>query len=172
MFALAFALCALTFNVLVGYYASYKRNVRASDRIYDIGYRVLPDLSAYDWLSDLALVVPAAALAFALPKWPASKRDSMFTLLALMFAFRSLVNIVTTYPSPKKCALKPPFGFCNDFMFSGHTTFNIVAAHYIGGAFWPAWPALGSVLSVATREHYTADVVMAWIVFAALKCRV
>jgi hypothetical protein len=71
----------------------------------------------------------------------------------------------------KKCELKPPFGFCNDFMFSGHTSFNLVVAYHLGGAFWPSWPILASLLSIATHEHYSADVVMAWIVFAALKYR-
>ena len=171
-FALAFALCALALNMLVGYYISFKRNVRENDPIYDVGFKLLPNLSRYDWLSDVALVVPLAGLAFAWSSWSSGRRESMLAVLGLMYVFRALVNYVTTYPSMKKCELKPPFGFCNDFMFSGHTSFNLVAAYHLGGVFWPLWPILGSLLSVATHEHYSADVVMAWVVFSALKCQV
>jgi len=170
-FTLVFTLCALALNMLIGYYVSFKRNVRETDPIYDVGFNLLPDISRHDWLSDVALIVPLMGLAFAWPNWSHTRQQSMLVLLGIMFLFRSIVNYVTTYPSMKKCELKPPFGFCNDFMFSGHTSFNLVVAYHLGGVFWPSWPILASLLSIATHEHYSADVVMAWIVFTALKCR-
>ena len=168
--SLAFALCALSLNMPVGYYVSFRRNVRENDPIYDVGFQILPNLSKYDWLSDVALIIPVIGVLLSWGSWSSNKQHSMLVLLGLMYMFRAIVNYVTTYPSMKKCELKPPFGFCNDFMFSGHTSFNLVSAYHLGGIFWPAWPIFGSLLSIATHEHYSADVVMAWIVFVALRC--
>ena len=74
-------------------------------------------------------------------------------------------------PSSKECELKPPFGFCNDYIFSGHSAFNIVSSYHIGSPLWPVWPAVTSLFSIASREHYSVDVVIAWIIFAAMKSK-
>ena len=57
-FALVFTLCALALNMLIGYYVSFKRNVRETDPLYDVGFNLLPDISRHDWLSDVALRFP------------------------------------------------------------------------------------------------------------------
>ena len=142
------------------------------DKIYDIGHKVLPNLSKYHRIGDIALFVPIIALLFSIPKWSNKNTESYFKILGLMYIFRGLCNSVTTYPSVNKCVFKPPFGFCNDYMFSGHTTFNVVSSYFIGTPLWPIWPIISSLFAVASREHYTVDIFIAWIIFAALKCRI
>lgn len=170
-----FALLAFVFNIFVGYFISYKRSHKIKqnkDKIYDIGHEVLPNLSKYHRIGDIALFVPIIALLFSIPKWSNKNTESYFKILGLMYIFRGLCNSVTTYPSVNKCVFKPPFGFCNDYMFSGHTTFNVVSSYFIGTPLWPIWPIFSSLFAVASREHYTVDIFIAWIIFAALKCRI
>tara|TARA_Y100000401_G_scaffold117257_1_gene125357 strand:- start:1180 stop:1698 length:519 start_codon:yes stop_codon:yes gene_type:complete len=172
MFLYVLTLLALIFNALVGYYVSYKRNVKEGERVYDLGFKILPNLEKYDHLGDYALIIPSLFIIFSWNSWGKSKKQSFLTMLMLMYMFRALSNYVTTLPASKECKLKPPFGFCNDYMFSGHAAFNITTSYHIGSPLWPVWPILTSIFSVASREHYSVDHVIAWLIFAALKCKI
>jgi len=173
MFVYVFALLSLIFNLAMGYFVSAKRaEGPRGDKIYDVGFNVLPDLSKYEYINDIMLTVPLLFVVMSWSKWSLDKRTTMVLMLGMMYLFRCVALYVTTYPSPKECKIRPPFGFCNDHMFSGHTAFNIVTSYFVGKPLWPVWPMITSVMSVATRDHYTADVVIAWLIFAALKCNV
>ena len=171
MFIYILFLLALLLNGLIGYTASYKRNVKEGDPVYDLGFKILPNLEKYDHLGDYALIIPIIFVLFSWGSWGKSKRENFLTMFTLMYTFRALSNYVTTLPSSKKCNLKPPFGFCNDYMFSGHATVNIISSYYVGLPLWPVWPILTSLFSVASREHYSVDVVIAWVIFAAMKSK-
>lgn len=172
MFIYILFLLALLLNVLIGYTASYKRNVKEGEPVYDLGFNLLPNLQKYDHLGDYALIIPFLFVLFSWNSWTRTKKGNYLSMLILMFSFRALSNYVTTIPSSKECELKPPFGFCNDYIFSGHSAFNIVSSYHIGSPLWPVWPAVTSLFSIASREHYSVDVVIAWIIFAALKCKI
>lgn len=58
MFIYILFLLALLLNVLIGYTASYKRNVKEGDPVYDLGFKLLPNLQKYDHLGDYALIIP------------------------------------------------------------------------------------------------------------------
>lgn len=164
-------LLALVFNIAVGYFVSHQR---ANDgKIQDIGFEVLPDLSRYEHLPDMLLAVPVIFLALSWKSWSPSKRVMYLKFLTLMFFFRGITNAVTTFPYSKggECKLRIPFGYCKDYMFSGHTTFNVVTSSFVGAPLWPVFPAFTSLASVATRDHYTVDIVVAWLLFFAIKCR-
>lgn len=167
-----FLFLALTFNMLIGYFVSYKRNVGENDKIYDFGFKILPNLEKYHKINDYIIIVPLIFLLSNFWYWGKIKQKNFLITLGLMYLFRGLSNIVTTFPSMKKCVLKPPFGFCNDFMFSGHTTFNIIVSYFVKGILWPIWPILTSLLTIATREHYSVDVLIAWLIFGSLQCRI
>jgi hypothetical protein len=167
-----FLLVSFTFNLMTGYYVSYKRNVKENDKIYDLGFKILPNLEKYDYVNDYILIIPILFLIYHFSGWTKNKQNTFLITMGVMYLFRSLSNYVTTFPSMKKCDLKPPFGFCNDFMFSGHTTFNIVISYFVNSILWPIWPIITSILTIATREHYSVDVLIAWLIFGSLQCRI
>lgn len=138
--------------------------------IYDVGHEVLPQ--APDKTNDVQLVITAAMLLFKLPGWESPKINSYLTFLIVMYFFRLLTTYVTSLPAPpgRECK-KGLLSNCNDFIFSGHTTFNIVTSYFIGVPVWPVWPMITSVGTVASREHYTVDVLLAWLIFFALKSK-
>ena len=164
-------LVSLILNIIIGYHASYKRNIKEGENVYDIGFDALPNLEKYHKLGDYILIVPFLFVLFSWNSWTRTKKGNYLSMLILMFSFRALSNYVTTIPSSKECLLKPPFGFCNDYIFSGHSAFNIVSSYHIGSPLWPIWPAVTSLFSIASREHYSVDVVIAWIIFAAMKSK-
>ena len=111
--------------------------------------------------------------------WAGMVGETTF-LLAILFALRSSIIVMTTIPTPVRSCLgaksleDAQSGFaaaetyCNDLMFSGHTSFHIVL-----GSLWMASPTqtlskvvmvcyiLGSVfISVAVKDHYTMDVLV------------
>ena len=172
MFIYILFLLALLLNGLIGYTASYKRNVKEGDPVYDLGFKILPNLQKYDHLGDYALIIPIFSVLFSWGSWGTPKREKFLTMFIFMYTFRALSNYVTTLPSSKECKLKPPFGFCNDYMFSGHATVNIISSYYVGSPLWPVWPILTSLFSVASREHYSVDHIIAWLIFTSLKCKI
>tara|TARA_Y100000389_G_scaffold203419_1_gene251789 strand:- start:3711 stop:4289 length:579 start_codon:yes stop_codon:yes gene_type:complete len=138
--------------------------------IYDVGHEVLPQ--AYDKTNDFQLLITAAMLLWKLPGWESPKINSYLTFLIVMYFFRTLTTYVTVLPAPpdRECK-KGLLSNCNDFIFSGHTTFNVVTSYFIGAPIWPVWPMITSVGTVASREHYTVDVLLAWLIFFALKSK-
>lgn len=138
--------------------------------IYDVGHEVLPRTS--ESTNDFQLVLTALMLVWKLPGWESSKINSYLTFLIVMYFFRLLTTYVTTLPvPPDRDCKKGLLTNCNDFIFSGHTTFNIVTSYFIGTPIWPIWPMITSVGAVASREHYTVDVLLAWLIFFALKSK-
>ena len=138
--------------------------------IYDVGHEVLPQ--APDKTNDVQLVMTALMLVWKLPGWESPKINSYLTFLIVMYFFRLLTTYVTSLPTPpgRECK-KGLLSNCNDFIFSGHTTFNIVTSYFIGAPVWPVWPMITSVGTVASREHYTVDVLLAWLIFFSLKSK-
>ncbi len=138
--------------------------------IYDVGHKILPKTP--DKTNDVQLVITAVMLLWKLPGWESPKINSYLTFLIVMYFFRLLTTYSTSLPAPpgKKCK-GGVLAQCNDYIFSGHTTFNIVTSYFIGAPVWPVWPMITSVGTVAEREHYTVDVLLAWLIFFALKCK-
>ena len=139
----------------------------------------LPDRVAVVVLgSTLALIF----LAHDRAAWPSCVREACL-LLAITQFLRAAVVGVTTYPSPvAMCrgatdlrAIEQPCWieiYCNDLMFSGHTAVNVVSAMLwsfsrVGVAWKVTWWALvlaACGISVITRDHYSADVLVALII--------
>ena len=51
-------LVSLILNIIIGYHASYKRNIKEGENVYDIGFDALPNLEKYHKLGDYILIVP------------------------------------------------------------------------------------------------------------------
>ena len=114
--------------------------------------------------------------------WPACIREACLLLAATQF-LRACVVGVTTFPSPvAMCRGAPDFRsiqqpcwieiYCNDLMFSGHTSVNVASAmlwtfarvHPALKILWWAFVIGGCVISVITRDHYSADVIIALVI--------
>ena len=162
---------SLLLNCLVGHFIVRNRGEKYGGKIRDIGFDILPDLSDHEYLTDLTLILPVLLLAF---NWKTINRDGYIMMMTFMYFARSLSNMVTQLPYAKdrECKSKPPLGFCNDYIFSGHTTFNVVTSYFLNNAMFPAYPIISSLITIATRAHYSIDVLLAWIIFFALKCNV
>lgn len=173
MIAVLFVL-SLVMNILVGLNISYKHGSGKDGPIYDMGFNLLPNLEQYEHLPDYLLIVPALFLLYTWPSWTKLKRNSYLTFLTIMFFARAICNMTTVLPYTKQtpCKIRPGFGYCNDYMFSGHTTFNIITSNFVGSPLWPIWPIFTSLITIATRDHYTIDTLIAWILFFAFKCRI
>ena len=165
---------SLIINILVGHHISHKNGSNKHGPIYDMGFKFLPNFEQYEHLPDYVLIVPVLFLLSNWPSWSTNKRNSYLKLLTIMYFARALCNAVTILPYTKEkpCKIRPGFGYCNDYKFSGHTTLNLVTSNFVGAPLWPLWPVLTSFVSVITRDHYTIDVVIAWILFFAFKCRI
>lgn len=127
--------------------------------IKDIGHTYLPKIPYC--MNDALAVVTLILLALNFKKIDFKK---YFLFLAVMYTFRFLTSWVTVLPHPDK-SIKST----HDYIFSGHTTFNIVSSYFIGSPVWPAWPIVTSIGTVASRTHYTIDVLLAWIIFFAMR---
>lgn len=162
---------ALLLNTLVGRFISKPRGEGFGGKIRDIGFDVLPDLTKYEMLHDITLIVP---LMFLVMNWKSVNQKGYIAFLTMMYFMRAITNMVTQFPRAKStpCREANPLSNCNDYMFSGHTTFNIVTSYFLKNGMFPVYPILSSLVTISTRAHYSVDVLMAWIIFFALKCNV
>ena len=162
---------ALLMNSIVGRLICKKRGQGFNGNIMDIGFEFLPNLTEHEWLHDFTLILPIVFVVF---KWNNIDQGRYVTFLTIMYFMRAICNVATQYPRAKinHCDRSNPLSNCNDYMFSGHTTFNIVTSYFLQNGMFPLYPIFSSLVAISTREHYTADVVVAWLIFFALKTNI
>ena len=164
MYHYIFALCALVSNNITGYYIRH-RDVRS--RTYDIGQSVLPNIrrfNRYNILNDGIAIIAGVTLVANY----AVLSPTFFTMVGYMYGARALTSISTTFQNSRDTRNDPGLiNYANDYIFSGHVTLALLTS-YFTGVLWPVLPIASSIATIATREHYTVDVVIAWILFYAL----
>lgn len=162
--------------------ASTKLNARP---LPDVMHALLPDWRAHHIWGDVAvgitLAVFVAYCAACLPRsgsacrlWtPVFEAACAFALFILLKVF---INAVTILPDPSgMCEVKGSLGQCNDLMPSGHMAAVFIALFAIWGhadvlmkAVMVALAAATCFITLATRNHYTIDVIMSGFVTYAL----
>ena len=154
-------------NNFTGYYILKKRDTR--DKTYDLGHNILPDISKLNKknIFNDGLFIVALIIGFL----NRSKLDDkFFKTAAYMYGARAITTIVTTFQNGREPGSgEGLMNYTNDYIFSGHVTASILIS-YFTGKLWPTLPILASLSTIATHEHYTIDVVIAWLIFYALKC--
>lgn len=150
---------SICMNFISGYYLLPKGH----DHIVDVGHNVLPQIPFLS--SDCCLYV--TMFLGAINRYIFTRR--YFNILAFLYFARSATILLTVLPNPLKepCTCRM-MGYCNDFIYSGHTVVHIVTSYFIGGWVWPMWPILCSLVTIASRAHYTVDVWLPWVLFCAL----
>ena len=134
------------------------------DKPNDIIHRYVPKIPG--WTSDFTGVITTILL-FLYRK--NVRFDKMIVMLVIFYLVRLVFVMSTTLPrvnGENHCKgsdhiLKA--GDCTDYFFSGHTIMNLVASYHIGAPVFPLWPIVTSVITAASREHYTIDVLMPWV---------
>ena len=92
-------LLSLLLNIIIGYHASYKRNVKEGENVYDIGFDALPNLEKYHKIGDYILIIPILFVLFSWNLWSRSKKGNYLSMLILMYHI-SLYYISNPFPFP------------------------------------------------------------------------
>ena len=102
----------------------------------------------------------------------------MCARLAFFLFWRLLLCSVTILPS-SICKIKKAeaIGGCHDCIFSGHSSISLLLSYYIFKCFPDdvtkysllLYNVICGVAIIATRNHYTIDVLVAWLAVFALK---
>ena len=153
------------------------KQIKYEKPLYDILHNTLPNLKAYDRYIDL---IPSLLGIFVVCLMVNGDSPiqvkKILRQLSMLFILRMLTTSITILPSPicssskKACAI----GGCHDCIFSGHTAVMLLLSFYISQSnpsfskILVLYNIVGSLLIISTRNHYTIDVFIAWIVVYAL----
>lgn len=153
---------------------------RNEDPLYDKFHSLLPNLSAYDKVIDLfPVVLGAIVLYLACVQHPLFDLNSLIRDIWVLVLLRLALCSVTVLPS-SICKIKKAeaIGGCHDCIFSGHTSLTLLLSYYIFKCFpndmtkygLLLWNIICGFFIISTRNHYTVDVLVAWLaVFAVIK---
>jgi hypothetical protein len=163
----------------------------ACQTLDDLGFSVIPQITAgWSVLADVMVLVTIALFLLITPfllETPQLVVRRWFLLLGSLYLFRGLTVILTRYPrlpyaldkyqpgNPIVGALSIMIGAkstATDIMFSGHTVNFTLAASFVSRYTWYGmfsfvfwvYNVLGMLALIATREHYTSDVAVAFII--------
>jgi hypothetical protein len=134
------------------------------DKPNDIVHTYLPELPG--WASDVTVVVTGLLLFMYRKR---VKVDKLLGMLFMFYTVRLIFIMSTTLPrvnGRNDCENADgvfKLGDCTDYFFSGHTLLNLVVSYNIGAPVFPLWPMVTSMITAASREHYTIDVLMPWV---------
>jgi hypothetical protein len=142
-------------------------------KVFDLLHSMTPDLSDYKAYNDI--IVSATAISFLfIPKGMELFKEFAAKFILIM-VIRALTTVSTILPKHEKCDATPRFsrywrGQCYDKVFSGHTSFVLLATLiYLreGILGWPAFLGINmaNITSIVlTRSHYTVDIVLAILI--------
>jgi hypothetical protein len=154
-------------NHYESYYDTRIKNNKTSPKVYDIGHKYLPNISHYEYIINILLIL-SACIFFIYP--------NMFVKFCILFLVIIIIRLITVQLTvlPKtNCTIKPTIvlsGYCYDKIFSGHTAFICLITLFLFNlkkiSIFTLFiiNVLFGLLIIATRSHYTIDVVFAFIV--------
>jgi hypothetical protein len=138
---------------------------KTNPKVYDIGHRYLPNMENYMYLINLNILFILYWL------FSVSFIIDYLILLLIVYIIRGITIQLTVLPKMKSCTGSFNInGFCYDKIFSGHVAFlflfTLFLFHYNLLSFISLFiiNLLYGLLIIATRSHYTIDVVVALLV--------
>ena len=159
--------------------------------LQDVGFSIIPYIGdEYRIIADIMVLVAIVVFLAMAPFFLVTPQLAVrrwFLLLGSLFLLRGLVLVGDRYPrvpykfdkyqpsNPIVGALAIMAGVhstATDFMYSGHTVNFTLAASFVArytyygvfSFFFSVYCVLGVLALIATREHYTTDVVVAFII--------
>jgi len=165
--------------VLIGQYVSQEHGVEhefGRRPLYDVVHAHLPDVSPYYWVNDVMVLFPLVRF------WHIGQDLQQFLFSALLaLTARAFTLMVTSQPTcTPQCfhdAGSFPLHTCFDFLYSGHTVSITVASIGIikdttpwpsEKVFWFAYAPFCALWISMSRQHYTADTMLALLVGSLL----
>jgi hypothetical protein len=153
-----------TFKIGEQHYNSTKKLT-----LFDIFHTILPDLHAYHYLIDVIVLGAIISLFFVSNKSLTTEFLAKFLIIMLI---RSFTIVSTILPKHEICedkfSIREFFlGGCYDKIFSGHTSFLLLLTllYYrediIGILPLIAINIINILFILATRSHYTVDIILA-----------
>lgn len=164
-------------NVVGELYADRRGRTQTCQRpLPDVVHELAPpEWTAYERYVDAFPVAAAGALGVAAARGAEVDIGRLVGLATVLYTMRAATVSVTVLPSPicQGTTRSQAIGGCHGCIFSGHTAATLVLAHALARAAPRLAPAClaysvgASVVIAATRAHYTVDVFVAWIAYAA-----
>ena len=160
--------------ILVSNYATLKigsQHYESTDKfeLFDIFHKILPDLHAYHYLVDLIGLFAVLSMFLVSNDTLNTEFIAKFTIIMFIRAFTIISTIL---PKHQVCTdnfdIRSYFlGGCYDKIFSGHTSFLLLLTllyyreHIINEFSLIGLNAVNILLILATRSHYTVDILLA-----------
>lgn len=139
-------------------------------KVVDIIHNNLPTLHL-PYISDVLVL---AQTVFAVTVMDSHSLTEMFLVMGIVQFFRVLCAFTTVLPPLKNYHDKYRLGGINgtgtEYIFSGHASYSALSAIYlykngfVSGIPLVLYNIISQFLIVLTRNHYTVDVVLAWII--------
>ena len=152
----------LKLNIAASEYA-----MRSALRDLHAPYRALPDV-LHGVLPEVSIYAPDAAVFLAIVSAVAAADQAVVNRVLLCFMVRPLFVCSTRLPSPMQ---QGSYFHTHDLVFSGHTIMFLAASHALYATHSTVPAAIvgivGPLLSIASKQHYTLDVLVAVAVWQA-----
>lgn len=139
-------------------------------KVIDIVHNNIPSIKL-TYLSDTLVLAQTAITASAVDSQTLAE---IFLIMGVIQIFRCLCSASTVLPPLKNYTDKYRLGGLNgtgtEYIFSGHASYSALGAIYlykkgIVGLFpLLIYNAISQFTIIATRNHYTVDIVLAWII--------
>ena len=141
------------------------------NKIVDLGFHLFPQISA-GWEQLLAFGFPLAYMYWTYCNQRQDLLDTFLKKCAVIMIIRSICILVTILPPKQKCDLDILMFFhggCYDKIFSGHIAYQLLAILRFRRTItnpkliklFIASVVFEAFLLIASREHYTIDIVIA-----------
>lgn len=135
--------------------------------LYDVIHEHLPNLERFEHWIDALVIVPIIGIIVMWASGIDFDYKECVRTLAVVFIIRAFTNFVTILPCPKLGGDYKSFGGSYTCIFSGHLATIMVLLYFIGleipfvRTFELAYILPSALFIVASRTHYTIDVIVA-----------
>lgn len=169
----------ILYVITVNFLHSKKDSIKLHKPLYDIIISNSPDLSKYDYITNLLMSILLIYLIIPMFIKPnINVFISIFKYWSIIIFIRSITTSVTILPSIIDCDFKLDLftffnGHCIDKIFSGHTSFSLIVVfiYYKYNIlsnkliyFLLFIQTLIALSLILTRGHYTIDIVLGYII--------
>ena len=145
----------------------YNNRINKFPKVYDISHKYLPNLIKYEYVSNLYTIFFVLIVLF-IPKL----FEPFVEYIIPIMLVRLIIMHMTVLPKNSNCIvhISSIFGGCYDKIFSGHfavvflITLLLLEYDYISLLSLILINVLSALLILATRSHYTIDIIVSLII--------
>tara|TARA_Y100000389_G_scaffold204962_1_gene261293 strand:+ start:992 stop:1585 length:594 start_codon:yes stop_codon:yes gene_type:complete len=174
---ITYSIGILIFAIVLNLYITYIVEQRAKNvydknqkPMYDIVATTLPNMNQYHYLCDLLCLIPMILYIYTIV-YKRNQIDEIILMFSVIFILRGLSMYPTTFPSLYCYETRtkiPTMGACHDCMFSGHLAFTLLPTLLLIYHGWSPiillYPICFSFFQVASRSHYSVDILISWYI--------